>query len=326
MVASIFPAVTPHSHIRRFDLTRDLDPVADLIELCFPIHLDPDGKTYINEMRKTAWEMRLMGRLGGFSNQYPGKSSGFVWEENGHIIGNLSLIPHMKGGRRVVVIANVAVHPNHRRRGIAHELTQLALQILRQQGETEAWLQVRDDNPPAIQLYRRSGFSEQALRTTWRICPRDRIPGGNAHTPPCLVGRWYPRDWITQQSWLDAAYPADLRWQWPVDFRQFAPDLLQRTKTFLDGPSLKHWVVKEKGKFLGVVTWQKTNTYANNLWLAFPVEKEAELLPGSLAQVLQRLPQKHPLSIDYPQGRGGEQLSRLGFTEFRTLIWMVYRF
>lgn len=81
-----------------------------------------------------------------------------------------------------------------------------------------------------------------------------------------------------------------------------------------------------KSEFLGVITWQKTNTYANNLWLAFPIEKEAELLPCSLEQVLQRLPQKHPLSIDYPQGRGGEQLSRLGFTEFRTLIWMAYRF
>jgi len=176
MVAPVFPAVTPHPHIRRFDLTRDLDPVADLIELCFPIHLDPDGKAYIDEMRKIAWEMRLMGRLVGFSDQYPAKNSGFVWEENGQIIGNLSLIPSTKGGRRVVVIANVAVHPDHRRRGIAHELTQRALQTLRQQGETEAWLQVRDDNPPAIQLYRRSGFSEQALRTTWRICPRDRSP------------------------------------------------------------------------------------------------------------------------------------------------------
>lgn len=63
----------------------------------------------------------------------PAKNSGFVWEENGQIIGNLSLIPSTKGGRRVVVIANVAVHPDHRRRGIAHELTQRALQTLRQQ-------------------------------------------------------------------------------------------------------------------------------------------------------------------------------------------------
>jgi len=61
-----------HSHIRKLDLTRDLDQVADLIERCFPIHLDYDGQTYIKEMRKTAREMRLLGWLSNLA--IPGSS------------------------------------------------------------------------------------------------------------------------------------------------------------------------------------------------------------------------------------------------------------
>ena len=46
--------------IRKIDIACDLNPVADLIELCFPSHLDPDGKTDVNEMRKASRDMRLM--------------------------------------------------------------------------------------------------------------------------------------------------------------------------------------------------------------------------------------------------------------------------
>jgi ribosomal protein S18 acetylase RimI-like enzyme len=324
MVAAELPIETSFDPIRKFDLSRDLDPVADLIEMCFPIHADPDGRTYVKEMRKTARELRLMGRLVGLSDNYPLKSAGFVWEENGKVIGNISLIPLMRGGRRVQLIANVAVHPHHRRRGIAKKLTQRAFNALRQQNETEVWLQVRDDNPAAIQLYRSFGFIDQAIRTTWRILPVDRNEQTNSPSRNCQVGRWFKRNWKAQQTWLEAAYPANIRWQLPVKFDQFSTDILQQMANFLEGNYLKHWTVKSNGEFQGVITWQKTNTYADNLWLAFPVEKEAELLPSSLAQVLKHVNQKRPLSVDYPKGRCTEQFIHLGFEEFRSLIWMAY--
>jgi ribosomal protein S18 acetylase RimI-like enzyme len=323
MVAATLPAFHSSDPIRHFDLTRDLDPVADLIELCFPIQSDPDGQSYVNQMRKTAREMRLMGWLAGYSDQYPMKSSGFVWDEDGQIVGNLSLIPLQKDGGRVHLIANVAVHPDHRRCGIARKLTQRALQALRQQSETQVWLQVRDDNISAVSLYRDLGFTEQAIRTTWRMRPCDLNRLSIAHKPQSTVRRWLRRDWAAQRAWLETAYPSNVRWQLPLKLRRFSPGLLHCMTNFVDGAFLKHWIVRVNGEFQGVITWQKSDTYANNLWLAFPTEKEAELLPGSLAQVLCRLPKKHPLSIDYPKGRCADQLSALGFEEFRSLIWMV---
>ncbi|MFU8827013.1 MAG: GNAT family N-acetyltransferase [Brevefilum sp.] len=326
MVATTLPAYPSYDPIRQFDLRRDLEPVADLIERCFPIHADPDGQTYVAEMRKAAREMRLMGWLAGFSDQYPMRSSGFVWEEDGQLIGNLSLIPLQKDGRQVHLIANVAVHPAYRRRGIARKLTQKALTHLARGYEREVWLQVRADNPAAIALYRSMGFTDQAARTTWRIRPKDlNVQVGNAY-PQARVRRWGQRDWAAQQAWLEAAYPASVRWHLPLNYRRFSPGALQLVANYMEGEVLKHWSVVVDGTCRGVITWQKSNSYAHHLWLAFPEDDEAEVLPAGLAQVLRRLPKKHPLSIDYPAGRCSQELAALGFEPFRTLIWMVHRF
>ena len=326
MVATTLPAHLTHDPIRQFDLRRDLDPVADLIERCFPIHADPDGQTYVAEMRKAAREMRLMGWLAGFSDQYPMRSSGFVWEEDGQLIGNLSLIPLQKGGRQVHLIANVAVDPAHRRRGIARKLTQKALNHLQRQQESQVWLQVRDDNPAAIGLYRSMGFTDQAVRTTWRIRPKDLNAQHGLTNPHIRIRRWEKRDWPAQQAWLEAAYPANVRWHLPLNLRRFSPGVLQFVANHMGGESLKHWSVMADGTCRGVITWQKSNSYAHHLWLAFPEADEIEVLPASLTQVLRRLPKKHPLSIDYPAGRCAEALAALGFESFRTLIWMVHWF
>lgn len=327
MIPASNPAINSSDLIRKLDLTRDLDQVADLIELCFPIHLDPDGKTYVNEMRKAARDFRLMGRLAGYSNLDPVnvKSSGFVWEDNGRIIGNLSLIPLQKEGRRVFLIANVAVHPDYRRRGIARKLTQTALEYLDRQKESQVWLQVRDDNPPAIDLYRSLGFSDQAARTTWRIRPQNCNGAQILENLNTSFRHRAPGDWPRQRGWLEDAYPQAIRWNLRVNFRRFSPGLLQSLTNFMDGTSLKHWAVTVDGDCQGVITWQKSDTYANNLWLAFPVDKEADLLPAGLGYVLKRLSRTHPLYIDYPKGRCTDQFTVLGFEKFRTLIWMWRR-
>ena len=322
MIAAPFSTISTSGPIRKLDLTRDLSAVADLIELCFPLHLDPDGKTYVSEMRKAAQNTRLMGWLTQTSDLNTATSSGFVWEENDRIIGNLSLIPLQKEGRRVHLIANVAVHPDFRRRGIARKLTQFALAHLERQSASQVWLQVRDDNQPAIDLYCSLGFTEQAARSTWRIRPVDLkskvIAGGNGLT----VRRRIRDDWSIQRDWLEDAYPHNIRWNLPVNFRQFSPGLLQNFTNFLAGTYLTHWTAVIGGECAGFVSWQRTDSSANNLWLAIADGMEEAVLPKGLARIVKGFPKKHPLSIDYPKGRFEEGFRALGFTHFRTLVWM----
>ena len=83
--------------IRRLDTRKDLLPAADLIEMCFAEFIDQDGKKYLEQIRRAAKNksyIRWM-KVTGERISYP--LSGFVWEEDDQIAGNLSLIPFFFG-------------------------------------------------------------------------------------------------------------------------------------------------------------------------------------------------------------------------------------
>lgn len=319
-------ALDKSENIRKIHFSKDLNAVADLIEMCFPISNDPDGQVYVQQMRKAAQDDVNMNRHWGLGRFSMERSSGFVWEEKGEIVGNLSMIPYLQDNRRVTLIANVVVHPDQRGRGIGKALTVYALKYLKQRGDHSAWLQVKEDNHSAIHLYRSVGFEDQAVRNTWRIKPFEvkRSVGNRSH--PIRLRRRTPSDWQDQQAWLVETYPLNLRWNLPVNFNRFAPGSLQAIYNFLDGYPHRHRVVSDNVQSLGTITWQKTNTYANNLWLAFNEAQEEPYLRNALLDVLRKLPRRHPVSIDYARGRSEQVFKDLGFENFRTLIWMSCQF
>ena len=61
-------------------------------------------------------------------------------------------------------ILNLAVHPHHRRRGIARCLLTEALSRARAAGAGMAWLEVRPSNTPALTLYASFGFQAVGQR------------------------------------------------------------------------------------------------------------------------------------------------------------------
>lgn len=310
------------THIRKMDALRDLNQIADLVEMCFPIHLDPDGQVYVQKMRKTARQMHLMGWLSPLAELSDLTASGFVWEQDGRIIGNLSLIPFQQQGQQIHLIANVAVHPAYRQQGIGRALTRRALSYLRRRNEPRTWLQVREDNLAAQALYRSVGFTDQLVRTTWRIRPKEMTPVKLPTFSDLQVCKRRAVDWPKQQDWLAETYPPLMRWNLPLDFSRLAPSGLLPVSNFLDGIHLRQWTVARDGMLQGVITWQKTTTYTHNLWLAMDPAAEVRALPFALQQVLQQRSKTHPLSVDYPHDRHPEIFEQLGFSKFRTLVWM----
>lgn len=322
MIAESLSGLVPSGHIRTMDISKDLDPIADLIEMSFPIEHDRDGQEYIREMRRAARDMRMAGWFSTLAELGSQKASGFVWEENGQIVGNLSLIPFRQNGTHFHMIANVAVHPDYRRHGIARALTEQAMHYLRRKKDTFVWLQVRDDNPAAYELYRSVGFKEKITRTTWRIQPFMLLGGEMLSESQVKIRRRKRGDWAAQKRWLRAAYPRLMQWNLPVRFQRFEPGVIQGLGNLLDGAFHRHWVIEQEGHLQGVITWQKTRSFANNIWLAFPQEVEAAVLGQALFLTLRRVSRKHPLSIDCPKGWCEDVFSELGFKHFRTLIWM----
>ena len=157
------------SQLRSFDVRKDLDAVANLVETCFADTLDEDGRRYVNHMHAASRNPGYLRWAMAVAENTPMPFSGFVWEENGYLAGNLSLIPYKYRGRRCYLIANVAVDPAYRRRGIARALTNAAIEHARTRAIDEVWLHVRSENTAALNLYQSLSFKEQAQRTTWEF-------------------------------------------------------------------------------------------------------------------------------------------------------------
>ena len=67
-------------------------------------------------------------------------------------------------GGELADIANVCVHKDYRRRGIADALMISAEREARDRGCTKLFLEVRASNTPAISLYKKSGFVQISVR------------------------------------------------------------------------------------------------------------------------------------------------------------------
>ena len=70
-------------------------------------------------------------------------------------------------------ILNLAVHPAARRRGLATSLLDATLEQLRAAGATTVFLEVRQSNRAAIQLYARAGFQSVSLRRAYYRNPTE---------------------------------------------------------------------------------------------------------------------------------------------------------
>lgn len=61
-------------------------------------------------------------------------------------------------------IATLATHPAHRRQGIARELLEYALRSMAGEGAVSSFLEVRESNAAAREMYRKFGYVETGRR------------------------------------------------------------------------------------------------------------------------------------------------------------------
>lgn len=308
--------------LRPFDIRRDLLAVADLVELCFADSLDADGRLYIKQMRQAARSGPLLDLAHGGRSRIDIPLGGFVWQEDDRVVGNLSLIPHRRDSERLYLIANVAVLPDYRKRGIARALTQAALEEIESRGQKETWLQVDENNAAAVGLYRSMGFRERLRRTSWRMQPQRELM---IETDNRLNLRHRkPSDWHAQKNWLEKNYPAEVRWQLPLDLRLLQPGLKGGLQRLFSERQVLQWGVDGQSGLMGILSWQSSPLEADRLWLATEEGKEEEAIPILASHVHAVLRQGRPLALNYPAGRAHQTFTRVGFQAARTLIWMDY--
>ena len=313
-------------HVRPLNILRDLPRVADLIELCFADNMDSEGQSYVRQMRRASRDSSFMHWATSTLESASMPLSGFVWEQDGHIIGNASLVPFRYKGKRIYLIANVATHPEHRRKGIAYALTERAVKHARQRGSDEMWLHVREDNPGAVQMYSSLGFEERARRTTWRankdghLAPAHFSRSDHAPSLPTVTKR-YPRFWLQQLAWLKQLHPEELNWYRSLNWNSLKPGLWNWFYRVFIEFDLRQWAVQKDGRLQGVLAWMPTSR-GSSLWLACGSAPDSESITLLLQKAQRDMGYRHNLKLEHPAGLHEEAIQAAGFSLFRTLIWM----
>ncbi len=324
-----------HPQVRSLNILRDLPVVADLIELCFSSTMDGDGQRYLSDMRRAGRDDKFLNWANHMAETSSLPLTGYVWEENNKIVGNASLIPFRDKGKRIYLIANVATHPDYRRRGIARILTQRAMEHAHNKKTTAIWLHVRDDNPGAIKLYTDLGFQEIARRTNWQASPDLSFP--KPDTDIQIVPR-HPRFWPQQQDWLRRLYPEALSWYQPLNLTALKPGLTNWLYMLFMDFNIKQWAAVRGDDLLATLTWMPQGGRSESIYGATAgrvgsdrlpyrdqegeVEAPAEALTQLLIHVRRALFNHPRLALDYPAGEMTDAILAAGFKPLRTLIWM----
>ncbi len=308
------------SHIRPVQLRSDLVAVADLIELCFAPYLDAEGRDYIRHIRNAPHD------YGGYmlENSTPESSflpfHGYVWVEDGRIVGNLTLILIRRYLKQAYFVANVAVHPDFRGRGIARKLTDRAIEHVRLHKGNAIYLQVREENTVAQSLYLSHGFEETTRRTQWVFRSGHELLNSSDGT--IKVASRKKADWAQQKDWLSALYPAELAWNFPVQIELLEPSLFNSLNNFLNGIMQRSWSAYENQRLIGVATFVRRGEPLDHIWLGTSPAWEERAIAALLPEVQRQVLAPHKLTLNYPNGRAEGAFQAAGMVKLNTLIWM----
>jgi ribosomal protein S18 acetylase RimI-like enzyme len=307
-----------HPNLRAINVLRDLPQVADLIELCFFNTMDSEGQRYVRDMRRAGHDDSFLKWATRTADSTSLPLSGFVWEENGRIIGNASLVPFRHQKKRIYLIANVAVHPDYRHKGIGRAVTERAMLHAREKKADSIWLHVRDDNPEAIQLYTDLGFVERARRTDWQSA-------GDAHAPQLQTditvttrdARWWP----TQREWLTRFYPDLLAWHRNWSFNALQPGLWNWLYLLFVDMNIRQWGAVKAGRLEAALAWVPSGR-GESFYLAAGPGSDPDAVTALLLNARRALAHHLRLSLEFPSKEFDRAIQAAGFKSIRTLIWM----
>jgi ribosomal protein S18 acetylase RimI-like enzyme len=256
MLAGIVDREPIFSGPRRFNPLRDITPMTELIELSFAGALDQSSRQMLQEMRTLSW---LLGPLLWLMNKADSRTGGifdgYVWMEEGDIVGNVSVHQRYKG-RKGWFISNLAVHPDHRRTGIAHRLMMQALELARRKGAPRVSLEVRAGDVPAQKLYEKLQFRKVDSVSKMRL---ERVSSMEpASSEEYGVRMVRPDEWRKVYRLAQESFSPGAKEIAPVKERDYRHNFVQRVMSslgdLLRGRFVFRWAAARAEQFCGVVT------------------------------------------------------------------------
>ena len=234
--------------VRPVNLRTDLRPLADLIELVFADSMDSYGRSAIREMRYLShlgYGLKLIARLNDLAL---GISMGFVHIVDGKLVGNVSVYPanYPKDLGETWILANVGVHPDYQRRGIARDLLDASLEMLRRRGAARVILQVNIDNRGAHRLYEIHGFKYERAWRIWRRSGFSRLSASNQRR--FHITRPRPSEWESEFRLAQVARPnglGGLGWLKPIHKSDFHLPLWRRALSLFSLNNVEKLIIRD---------------------------------------------------------------------------------
>ena len=308
--------------LRRVNIWQDLVPVADLIESCFFDTLDDDGRRYVDTMRylgKNRFAHENILSIRGNKEIF----DGFVWQEDGKIVGNITITRMLRNAKTVHVISNVAVADIWRGRGIAGNLTNAALDLAKQEEAAEVWLQVRTDNKIAQHLYRARGFVHKVTRSTWKYEKQSNFLKKQANIKAEYVMRGIKQpDWEQVISTLNNNYNEFVDWFFRFDPEAHKPSLKNTLREFLMGTPCCRVGIFHHNALMACLFFSSAKIYSENTWIGTHNDCEGDDLIALLENILSTPYCPGRIQFNLPAEKFKKPLLESGFQEIHQLIWM----
>lgn len=325
-----FPLSVPQIEkgLRPLNPGRDLGQLADLIENAFGDEISIAGKGVLHELRFLALLGPLNFFLTGAQSEAEDIFTGFVWVQDGRVVGNVT-VNRPDGHARRWQISNVAVLEGYRRQGIARQLVEAAIGLILERGGNVAYLYVREDNLAAQHLYQQLGFVPVDRATDLELFdyPRPQVE------LPAYLRVLSPREGEQLHALVSEAEGAGQRWLYPSYLNQYAWPADERVfrwlESLLTGEVETQWGMGESQTLdAGVVlrTRHGLNRKSHRLKLWVRPARRGEIedrLIEDVLIVLSRKPKRSVLvTLPAVESAAIEALVRHGFHKHRTLILM----
>lgn len=314
--------------MRPVNLRTDLAPLADLIELVFADSMDSSGRAALREMRYLSRMGPGLNVIARMNELAVGVSMGYVWVVDGSLIGNVSVYPANwpSDMGSAWIIANVGVHPDYQRRGIARQLMLASMEMIRGRKGAAAILQVDADNEAARRLYRSLGFVEERSWTTWLRRSSLRVPPADDHD--LYIRHRRRSEWKAEYALAERIRPqrfGGLGWLRPLHRQFFRRPVVKTMSDFFNLRGMERLVVAPReGEPLRASLWVET-AFGSKTNLTLLVDPEVQgVYDAVLLNNITRRVGRTPLSIEHPSDEigVGNLLAHYGFTRQRTVIHM----
>jgi GNAT superfamily N-acetyltransferase len=221
-------------------LREDADSVLKLLDITFGPLQNEHGRRQIGDRVFINLNPPLLYRLTAFSGKF---QPGFVWVEDGQIIGNVTLVKSQITGR--YLIANVAVHPDYRRMGFGRRLLEETIQYIYNLNGRDIVLQVRQENSAAIQLYESLGFSRLGAMKHWETTTSRLRPQPTENKMAWPVRKLKSREWQHAYALDKDSVNPDLTWPLPPTRQKYNRGLFSKIDNFLNAQNDETWVVEK---------------------------------------------------------------------------------